>query len=160
MAEHYSDPLPIQRLSERHPGITEAISAYYHEGAAICFARHFVSPTVVEVTSVFQGENRVAAAESQLGLVAVGRSYKGSGADYMIKEAASLPTDREIELYDLYEDAFRFEISGVDAGYPSTISARLDRKIQQTRYGNRSEPAIAGIVGFKLRVVRLAEVNP
>jgi hypothetical protein len=40
----------LERLHERHYGLTERVAEYYAEGAAVCMQRHHASPKIVQVT--------------------------------------------------------------------------------------------------------------
>jgi hypothetical protein len=43
------EELPIHNLSERHPGITDAVGANYTEAARVCLDRHHQSPVNIEI---------------------------------------------------------------------------------------------------------------
>ena len=74
-----------------------------------------------------------------------------TGADYYVA-----PRDKASD--DL-EDCLRLEVSGVDHGPDSTVRQRLRDKLTQVAGGNSNLPAIAGVVGFKIRLILLAELK-
>jgi hypothetical protein len=95
----------------------------------------------------------LAAAEAALGLVALGRTKVGSGADYWVGPVGTVanPTDGLVDL----DTVFRLEISGIDdCPGESVLSRRIRQKVEQARRGRSSHPAIVGVVAFSmLRVV-------
>ena len=173
--------LPIHDMHERHPGLTTATAASHTEALRICLDRHHCSPTRFELVSNGQTlstkvrwtpvdgraqsawGNRIdtteagayacilAAVELAEGLVAVERADTGTGADYYVAVAD--------EPLDDLESAYRLEVSGLDAGRRSAIRARLERKRRQAAAGESALPAIAGVVGFRERLILLARVD-
>jgi len=71
-----------------------------------------------------------------------------TGADYYVGPAGA----------DL-ETAHRLEVSGVDAGEPLVLRARLARKVKQARAGRSSLPAVACVVGFQKRLILVSSLE-
>jgi len=85
--------------------------------------------------------------EVELGLFALSRTDRRTGADYYVG-----PPDTEgLDL----EEAYRLEVSGVDAGDESVVNQRLRRKIEQTKQGQVDVPALACVVGFAAKRIAL-----
>lgn len=173
--------LKLESLHERHTGLTAALSGTYFEAASVCLSRHHESPINMNIMcddspsmqSVdFQKPDAhvlkawandidttesgaygvcLAAVEVEEQLVAVRRAETLTGADWYVAPIGTEPVD--------LEDCFRLEISGVDAGGPSVIDARLKQKIEQTRRGASDLPAIASVVGFKERIILIQKVS-
>ena len=172
--------LPIHNLA-RHPGLTPATAEYYTEGARVCLDRHHRPPVEVQIA---EGEGQtvaivawepvdelvkgawanetdtteagayacvLAAVELRYGMVAVRRAETRTGADYYIAL-------RDTWAGDL-ENLIRLEVSGVDRGTPAAVARRLNDKLEQAARGNSSLPAIAGVVGFRARLIRLAHLE-
>jgi len=163
--------LPFHNLSQRHPGLTQAIGDSYTEAARVYLDRHHVSP--VEISIQAEAANRetiaewqptndrergawaneidtteagaygiaLAACEVIEGMVAVRRADTQTGADYYIA-----PPNAQIE--DL-ETWLRLEVSGVDRGDQSTLQYRLTQKVRQVADGRGNLPALAAVVGFR-----------
>ena len=176
--------LPIHDMEQRHHGLTKAIADMYTEAAAVCFDRYHQSPTdfaldrsgvrseaavewrstdahtrgawanEIDTTEAGACACALAAVELTDGLVAVHRAETKTGADYYIA-----PKDTPAE--DL-QQWLRLEISGVDRGSESTVNRRLRDKLDQAAAGNSDLPAIASVVGFKAKLILLAdlEVSP
>ena len=87
-----------------------------------------------------------AAVEELEELVGIARAETKTGADYYLGPVGSNPND--------LENALRLEVSGTD-GSAAQIRARLREKLEQTRNGIGTEPAIAVVVGFKSRLILL-----
>jgi len=173
--------LRITGMSERHPGLSEAVAAGYREAAEVCLARHHQPPTafcleygeesrdaVVEWTlpserSRAAWRNQVAATESgasalvlaaveeTFGLVAFSRAETRSGADYLMVPAGSAIPD--------LESSVRLEISGVDSGPVRLVYQRVRKKIEQVLRGSGELPALVGVAGFGCRRVVLETVE-
>jgi hypothetical protein len=96
----------------------------------------------------------LSAAEEYLGLVALGRTAHGSGADYYLGRPGTdvNPDDMELDL----EATLRLEVSGIDLGGRDEISRRVRSKKLQAGRGRSSLPALVGVVAFKLRQIVLA----
>jgi hypothetical protein len=173
--------LRIDRLHERHPGLTQALSDCYAEAASVCWSRHHEPPITVSLKhddteelrivtfAVPDGQVRkahaneidatetgaycvsLAAVEDIAGLVAVGRAETLTGADWYVA-----PNDAEIE--DL-ESCIRLEVSGISSGASSDINRRLREKLAQAARGDSNLPAIAAVVGFKALEVAISRLG-
>ena len=181
-----SPELPIHQMAQRHDGLTDALAETYTEAAGVCLDRHHRSPTEfdlhrgddVQMAAVVkwqQAEGRVrrahgndieatefgacacvlAAVELLDGLVAVGRADTGSGADYYIA-----PKGTTIEDLGSFEDSVRLEVSGMDRGSEGAVNQRLKEKLRQASAGSSDSPAMAGVVGFEAKLIKLADVKP
>ena len=93
----------------------------------------------------------LAAVELAEGLVTLGRSPHGTGSDFYVA-----PTGSTFEDLDR---AVRLEVSGTDTGNPNDIGYRLAEKVEQLHQGDGSEDGIAGVVGFRERLIRLEWVK-
>lgn len=170
--------LPIHDMDQRHVGLTAAIADSYTEAARVCLDRHHQSPadfdldrsgsqsTVAvewqppdartrgawanETDTTEAGAYACALAAVDLadGLVAVHRAETRTGADYYVAPRGNSPDD--------LENCLRLEVSGVDRGPQSVIEQRLRAKLDQAAAGNSNLPALAGVVGFKARLIMLA----
>ena len=60
---------------------------------------------------------------------------------------------------DDLERSVKLEVSGVDAGNRSRILERVEEKLTQAEDGESDLPAVAAVVGFRERVVVLAELE-
>ena len=98
----------------------------------------------------------LAAAEVHLGLVAYGRTGRGTGADYYIGPQDDFDAaDADINL----EGAYRLEVSGIDRCQSDwALEARIRQKVGQARAGRSSLPALAGVVAFNLLRIAFREV--
>jgi len=169
--------LPIHDMAARHTGLTDATVEYLTEGAWVCLDRHHKSPADFEIdnagtktSAVAEWEETdkrirsawaneidtteagacactLAAVELSDGLVAVHRAETKTGADYYVAPAGGPPKD--------LEDCIRLEVSGVDRGNAATIARRLREKLDQAAAGASNLPAVAGVVGFKARIILL-----
>ena len=52
-----------------------------------------------------------------------------------------------------------FEVSGVDRGSEQVVRQRLNVKLRQAAAGNSNLPALVGVVGFKARLIAVAELE-
>ena len=173
--------LPIRDMEQRHIGLTKAIADSYVEAASVCLDRHHRPPKTFTIDadgsrssanavweppgsrtrSAWANTNDateagayacvLAAAELAADLVAVGRAHTMTGADYYVAK-------RDESVDDL-ENCLRLEISGVDRGPESAISRRLAEKRKQVDSGRSNLPALAGVVGFEVRLISLAECH-
>lgn len=173
--------LQLANLAERHPGVTKALGEVYAEAASVCLSRHHESPVDVaaeyrseeaecvlpweapsravlrahanEIDATEQGAYAVsfAAVEALAGLVAVRRAETLTGADYYVA-----PSESDM---DDMEECLRMEVSGVDAGGESTVRARLRQKLRQTEKGRSNLPALAAVVGFRERLIAIAQMG-
>ena len=170
--------LPLQDMAERHEGLTPAVAASYLEAARVTLSRHHEPPQEFALRKfVYDSyepssfvmiweppdENclrawanhddatrdgayacAIAAAELFLGLYAVRRAETLTGADYYVA-----PLGGTIE--DL-ESCFRLEVSGTNLD-ESRLRRRLSEKIQQAQDGKSNLPALAIVVGFRVRLI-------
>ena len=146
--------VPLDRLHERHSGLTEALAQSYTEAASVCYARFHEPPVTVSLNYDDQGRagtiqfttpdgrtnhayaNEIdateagaygvslAAVEVLAGLVAVRRAETLTGADRYV---APIGTGAE----DL-EYCIRLEVSGTSTGSSAEVRRRLNQKIDQT----------------------------
>ena len=167
-------------MHERHPGLTKALAAANLEAAGVCLHRHHVSPATFELevdsepsvaeTHWSEPSSRalaawanetdateagactmvLAAVELTEGLVAVRRAETRTGADYYVAPPGS-------GLEDL-EECKRLEVSGVDHGSSADVGYRLKAKLAQAAEGRSNLPAIAGVAGFKARLIQIADL--
>ena len=174
--------LNIALLSERHIGVTPSVGEGFHEAARVCLDRHHGSPqdfSIVEKDVVEDVEiawettdlrtrnawaNKddtteagayclaLANAELTRGLYAVSRAQGRTGFDYYLGPAGSTPADLELSM--------RLEVSGTDEGTLSTVNARLKQKMEQATRIESNLPALATVVGFAVKRVASAEVEP
>ena len=93
----------------------------------------------------------LAAVELLEGLITVRRAETKTGADYYV---APPGTDAE----DL-ESCIRLEVAGRDDASAATVTRTLNDKLSQTARGNSNLPAIAGVVGFRALLIRLARLE-
>ena len=173
--------LPFHDMEQRHVGLTKAISDSYTEAAAVCLDRHHQSPidfdldrsgsqsTVAvewrppdartraawanEIDATEAGASACALAAIDLsdGLVAVRRAETKTGADYYVAPHGASADD--------LEDCLRLEVSGVDRGAEQIVRQRLNAKLRQAASGNSNLPALAGVVGFKARLIAMANLE-
>ncbi len=181
-AEETRPALPIHDLEQRHVGLTEAIADSYAEAARVCLDRHHQSPTdfdlsrrgarsstvvewqpsdarvrrawanEIDTTEAGAYACALAAVELSDGLVAVRRAETMTGADYYLSPPGSSP--------DNLEDCLRLEVSGVDRGSAVAVERRLKDKLAQAAAGNSNLPAMAGVVGFRARLIMLEDLDP
>ena len=174
--------LPIHNMEQRHVGLTKAIADSYTEAARVCLARHHESPTdfdlhrsgsrsetvvewlrpdartrdawanAIDATEAGACACALAAVELADGFVAVRRAETLTGADYYVAPPGNSPDD--------LEECLRLEVSGVDRGPERAIEQRLGAKLAQAAAGNSNLPALAGVVGFKARLIMLEDLNP
>ena len=172
--------LPIRDMEQRHTGLTKAIADSCAEAASVCLDRHHEPPTVfdldasgkqssaivrwpapdertrrawandIDVTEAGAYACILAAVELAEGLVAVRRAETMTGADYYV----ACPGEAADDL----ENCLRLEVSGVDRGNAGRVAYRLAQKLKQLRSGASNLPALAGVVGFRARLVLLAEL--
>lgn len=173
--------LQIQRLSDRHRGVTPAVSSVYYEAACVCLDRHHTSPQEIAIVdndntdvAAIDWEARdqrardawanrddtteagayclaLANAEMTRGLVAVSRAQGRTGVDYYLGPANST-------LEDL-ERSVRLEVSGTDEGSLSMIKSRLRQKLEQAGRVDSNLPALATVVGFAMLRIESADVT-
>jgi hypothetical protein len=167
--------LPLRRLNDRHPGVSEGIALGLEEAAGVCLDRHHTSavnfgiqsneistevsvewekPTdtilrawanEIDTTEAGAYGCCLAGIEIAFGMVAIRRAETKSGADYYVATVGSDPED--------LETCLRLEVSGVDRGDRSTVNQRLQQKLEQAASGASNLPALAGIVGFRIGLI-------
>ena len=172
--------LPLNKMYERHRGLTKSIAESYCEAARVCLDRHHVSPekfvlnddtlesiTIVEwdltdeqCRAAWANKDdatrdgayacAIAATELSRSLFAVSRAETLTGADYYIAPFGK-------DLNDL-EDCFRLEVSGTDLTQ-SQAKRRLDEKVKQALSGRSNLPALAVVVGFKAKLILIKTVE-
>jgi len=168
-------------MDERHRGLTPEVAEYYFQAARVCLHRHHMPPVLfsidngeskMEATTEWEPPDaRVQAAwaneidateagayacvldavELSEGLYAIRRAETRMGADYYIG-----PINHDFE--DL-EGYLRLEVSGTDSGTFSMVQHRLREKVEQAARGNSNLPAMAGVVGFRARLIILERVQ-
>jgi hypothetical protein len=82
-------------------------------------------------------------------MVALSRADTRTGADYYVARPESAD----------FEEAFRLEVSGVDAGSLADIRRRLRSKEEQAARGDSFLPAYASVVGFREAAVLVSLVG-
>lgn len=170
-----------EHLSDRHYGFAGGVAMACTEAARVCLDRHHQSPVSIDIDALgtkhaaslewtpsdprMQANHAneidataagayacvLAAVEHVMALVAIHRAETLVGADYYIAPIGS-PVD------DL-EHALRLEISGVDRGSATTVRQRLHVKLEQAARGASNLPALAGIMGFKARLIMIDRVS-
>ena len=168
-------------MEQRHWGLTQTIAAYWTEGARVCLDRHHQSPVTFQIgwaelnaDAIVEWEhtdertknawaNRVdttaagayacvlAAVELLQGLVAVRRAERLAGADYYVAPPSTS--------FDDFESMVRLEVAGRDRATASGLASLLRCKLQQAEDGDSNLPAIAGVVSFSVRLMRLANLE-
>jgi hypothetical protein len=167
-------------LEERHPGLTAEVAANYAQAARVCLDRHHLPPLQIAVESgtrkgaveihwsttseaerIAWGNTddatrdgayavTLAVVEQQENLVAVGRAWGRTGADYFIAPRGTPRGD--------FEKATRLEVSGVDKGDGRVVRGRLQQKMDQARRGESDRPAMAAVIGFRAATVLYEQV--
>ena len=173
--------LPLENMSDRHPGLTPEIAAYYHQASRVCLDRHHVAPTdfvlceeekelvaqvnwervddrgraawgnEIDTTETGAYACSLAATELMRSLVAIRRAETGTGADYYIGPIGRVADD--------LEDCYRLEVSGTDLGSIDTIKRRLRQKVEQALAGKSNLPAFAAVVGFQAQLIMIKAVE-
>lgn len=168
-------------MHERHAGLTQPIAATYEEAASVCLDRHHLSPIELllfdngvasraQISWAKPGARTVgawanktdtteagacacviAAVEHLRGLLALRRADTGTGADYYV----ALPGACENDL----ENCLRLEVSGVDSGSEREIAKRVLAKIAQAARGDSNLPALAGVIGFRAKLLIVRDVR-
>lgn len=173
--------LPIHDMALRHPGLVKKVAEYWTQGACVCLDRHHEPPVAfqiiwaerytdalveweptdertrdawaneIDTTEAGAYACVLAAVELLEGLVAVRRADVKTGADYYVAPPGTQAGD--------LENWIRLEISGVDHGNAATVARRLGDKLDQAASGDSNLPAIAGVVGFRIRLIHLANLE-
>ncbi|RUS92345.1 hypothetical protein DSM106972_099460 [Dulcicalothrix desertica PCC 7102] len=173
--------LPINNMDARHRGLLPSTAANYLDAARVCLDRHHTPPQ--EFTLIDDNNESLALVDWKItserdknawanqddatrdaayafalattellrGLVAVRRAETRTGADYYIA-----PIGQEVE--DL-EGCFRLEVSGTNLGV-SEIKRRLREKVDQALQGDSNLPALACVVGFRVKLIMIQTVEP
>jgi hypothetical protein len=172
--------LPFHDLASRHPGVTKALGDTFTEAARVCLDRHHASPITVVIDARDKEERiarwrpcddrergawpneidatefgaygvALAAVEVAETMVAVRRAETGTGCDYYIAPPGTSTEDLEA--------CIRLEVSGMDRGEEVIVLQRLNQKVQQALKGDSNLPALAAVVGFRVKLVRMARVE-
>lgn len=172
--------LPIDDMDKRHAGLTPGVAGAYYEAACVSLSRNHSPPQdfdIVRDSTQVTAEVKwmppdarrsaawanqsdatrdgayacaIAAAEVTCDMVAVGRAETLTGADYYI-------APRGFGIRD-FENCTRLEVSGTHCD-ASEVRRRLNDKVQQARQGQSPLPAIAVVVGFRVRSIMLRSVD-
>jgi hypothetical protein len=171
--------LPLHDMEKRHPGLTSSVAGSYHEAARVSLSASHLPPQDFELAHDHSQHiaevdwhppdercarawaNRddatrdgayacaIAAVELTSELYAMGRAERLTGADYYVAPKESDPED--------LENCIRLEVSGTQSDEEEVLR-RLSEKVQQARAGKSSLPAIAAVVGFKSKSIRMRSV--
>lgn len=171
--------LPLKNLNDRHIGLTQTIAKCFCEAAFVCLDRNhnppqdfilsgddFEKKAMVDWISPDDRCKRawankddatrdgayacaLAATELCLGLYAVSRAETLTGADYYI---GPVPKVEDLE------DCLRLEVSGTDSDIYE-VRRRLKKKVNQAAVGKSNLPAIAAVVGFKVKKILMQNVR-
>jgi hypothetical protein len=175
----------LKNLYERHRGLTKPLCESYAEAAAVCMQAFRSPPTTMDVSSngdmatfdmlweppservlgawadlvaaTEHGAYAVAlsAAEAKLGLLAVRRTERKTGADYWV-DTAPQPLEGDLDL----EAATRLEISGIfRCDSERVLRQRLLAKVRQVLAARLPLPALAAVVGFSNMRVAFERVS-
>lgn len=169
----------LERLHERHRGLTPAVCAAFAEAATVCLDRRHVPPQVLALETPSGNTTRslewqpsndraraawanrddatrdgaysvsLAVVEADLGWVALSRAETRTGADYYVGPRRS----RDLE------NAYRLEVSGVDEGDDAAVNRRVTEKVRQALDGRSALPAVAAVVGFRSARVVIREAD-
>ena len=173
--------LPIDDMEQRHKGLTSALADALKESARVCLDRHHASPTSVtikrrsrelvadieweatdertrgawanEIDTTEAGAYACVLAAVELfdGLVAILRAETETGADYYVAPLGVGADD--------FDEHIRLEISGVDRGNDVTVRRRLREKVDQLAKAGDDIPGIAGVVGFREKLILLENLE-
>jgi len=169
--------LPLSNMADRHVGLTKALAESYLEAARVSLDRHHKPPQEftlrdgsIEQAALVVWEppddrcrgawaNRddatrdgayacaIAAAELSLGLYAVKRAETLTGADYY---AAFIN--------QVSQDCLRLEVSGTNLN-EYEVQRRLRNKVKQAQKGKSNLPALAVVVGFRVKLVSMQTID-
>ena len=164
--------LPLKNMAHRHSGLTPFLAGTYIEAASVCLDIHHTPPETftlendnsqsLATVDWQQPDNRckaawaniddaardgayacaLAATELIMGFYAIKRAEKLTGADYYIGPSHCTADD--------LEDCYRLEVSGTNMD-SNEVYKRLRNKVTQAQKGQSSLPAIAAVVGFKVK---------
>lgn len=168
-------------MSDRHPGLTPELADSYTQAARVCLDRHHAPPVEfdihdsserhtaslkwpptdqrtrtawaneIDATEAGAYACALAAVELQHGLVAVGRAETGTGADFYVDRPGARVSDLDHRV--------RVEISGINRGSQVMARRRLRAKLGQAAAGDSPLPAIAAVVGFRVRQVLIGHMR-
>ncbi len=173
-------PLPLNKMDERHHGLSHALAESYLEAARVSLDRHHASPQEFtlnddnkesevlvqwdksdERTKGAWANNddatrdgayacALAATELSRDYFAVKRAEKLTGADYYVAPNGAMVQD--------LENYYRLEVSGtnLDSSFVRTV---LRNKVKQAQDGRSNLPALAAVVGFKARLIIIQTVG-
>ena len=181
--------LPFQNLHERHVGLTPRVAGSYEEAARVCLDRHHRSPQEFELTDDNLGKVilvvweptdarcrnawnneidateagssacAIAAVELRRDLYAVRRAETLSGVDYYVAPAGvSVEDMQDVENYPQL-GVTGLEISGTARGTLAQVQQRLRKKVRQACEGKSPLAALACVVGFEVKQIRIATVD-
>ncbi len=172
--------LPLNNLEERHFGLTRSIADCFCEAACICLDRNHVPPQEFDLKgNDFEKKALVewdppddrcirawankddatrdgayacalATTELCLGLYAARRAETLTGADYYVSPDPGSTED--------FENCLRLEVSGTNMD-DYEVNRRLKTKVSQAFAGKSNLPAIAAVVGFKVKKILIEKVN-
>ena len=173
--------LPIDDMEQRHYGLTPALANALKEAARVCLDRHHVPPISVairrneremiadveweatdertrgawanEIDTTETGAYACALAAVELfdGLVTIKRAETATGADYYVAPPGVHADD--------IEEHIRLEVSGVDSGSAARVRYRLREKVAQLAKGSKDMPGIAGVIGFRAKLILLENLE-
>lgn len=175
----------LDRLHERHPGLTPAVNLAYAEAAAVSLSRHHQPPIEVEIRQYPDGSmtrsgltwlppgdrERAAWANADdatrdgayaVALAAVEASlglFAVARAETLTGADYYLGSRADLGTTDDLETAFRLEVSGVDHGGLAVVHHRLGQKVEQARRGDSILPAYACVVGYQAAYIALQKVE-
>ena len=172
--------LELSNLADRHIGLTQALAESYLEAARVSLDRHHNPPQefILRNESIAQtvlvnwipSDKRsrgawaneddatrdgayacaIAATELSLGLYSVRRAETLTGADYYVSTINQIPEDLEA--------CFRLEVSGTSLD-KYEVQRRLKNKLSQLLKGNCNLPALAVVVGFRVKLISMKTVG-
>jgi hypothetical protein len=172
--------LPIYAMDTRHPGLPPGVAGSYEEAVRVCLSLNYESPQIflithdaIEHSAEVEWESpdqrcqrgwanlddatrdgayacALAAVELTSGFFAMGRAEKLTGADYYVAPIETDPND--------LESCIRLEVSGTQSDINEVIR-RLREKITQAKNGNSPLPAIAAVVGFRTKCIKMESVE-
>jgi hypothetical protein len=173
--------LNLERLHERHPGLTQALGESYTEAACVCWSRHHTPPITVSLKRVNNADQaRVvnftvpddrtrAAHANEIDATEAGAYGVSLAAIEDIVGLVAVGRAETLTGADWYiapngtslddlENCIRLEVSGTSAGTSAEINRRLLEKITQASRGDSNLPAIASVVGFKALEVAVSSL--
>lgn len=172
--------LPLEEMNKRHEGLTAHVAGAYYEAACVSLSRNHTPPQdfdIVRDEGQVKAEVRwhapdaqclrawanrddatrdgayacaIAAVEVVSDMYAVGRAETLTGADYYIAPKGTGAQD--------FERCIRLEVSGTHCD-ECELRRRLSEKVKQVKQGRSSLPAIAAVVGFRVRSIMLRRVE-